>query len=270
MEKKTIGIIGCGNMGSAIAKYCARTLRHFVDEMVFWDSDMQKAEILTGKFENSIMAGDLEEVAQRSDLIIEAAAGSVVPDLFKSAIEEGKDIMVMSIGGLLGKEELLDESRKRGIKVLLPSGAVSGIDALKASRIAEIESVTIITRKPPGSIKGAPYLDEKKIDVEAISEETVIFEGSALEAVKGFPKNVNVSALLSLAGIGPKRTKVKIIVSPEYTKNIHEIEIKSVAGKISTRTENVPSPDNPKTSYLAVLSAQAALRDYFDTVRIGN
>ncbi|MFQ5952709.1 MAG: aspartate dehydrogenase domain-containing protein, partial [Candidatus Omnitrophota bacterium] len=136
-------------------------------------------------------------------------------------------------------------------------------------RQAGIESVTITTRKPPKSIKGAPYLSENNIDVEGIKEETVIFEGNALDAIKGFPKNINVSALLSIAGIGPEKTRVKIVVSPEYTRNTHEIEVKSKAGTIKTRTENVPSPDNPKTSYLAALAAIASLRGYFDSIKIG-
>lgn len=128
---------------------------------------------------------------------------------------------------------------------------------------------TITTRKAPRSIKGAPYLLENNIDVEKITRETLVFEGNALDAVKGFPKNINVSALLSISGIGPEKTKVRIIVSPKYTKNIHEIEVNGKAGTIRTRTENVPSPDNPKTSYLAVLAAIASLRGYFDSVRIG-
>ncbi|MFC1644212.1 aspartate dehydrogenase, partial [Candidatus Omnitrophota bacterium] len=218
---------------------------------------------------NVTIAAGIKEIIDESDLVIEAACGEIVPDVVKAALDKGKDVIVMSIGGLLGSEDLLEAARKKGVKVILPSGAIAGIDAVKAAKTAGIESVTLTTRKPPKSLKGAPYLSEKNIDVDTLTGETVIFEGSATEAIKGFPKNVNVSALLSIAGIGAEKTRVRIVVSPEYTRNTHEIEVKGSAGILTMRTENVPSPDNPKTSYLAALAAVASLREYFDTVRIG-
>ncbi len=269
MAKKTIGIIGCGAIGTALAEYAANELRSRVDKILLWDRDIGISSILEEKSENILVAESMDDLAEKADLVIEAASPAAVPEVFKAALARRKDIMIMSIGGVLGNEKLLDSAREKGARVMLPSGAISGVDALKASAVAGLESVTITTRKPPRSVKGAPYLSEKGTDVDAIKEETVIFEGNALEAIKGFPKNVNVSALLSLAGIGPERTKVRIVVSPEYTRNTHEIEIVSGAGKVFTRTENLPSPSNPKTSYLAALSAITSLRDYFDTVRIG-
>jgi aspartate dehydrogenase len=269
MDKKTIGIVGCGAIGTALAGYAASELNARVNKILLWDQDAGRAALLAEKIGNALVAEGVEDLVERADLVIEAASPAVVPEIFKAALARRKDIMVMSIGGVLGNERLLDSAREKEIKVMLPSGAISGIDALKASAVAGIKSVTITTRKGPGSIKGAPYLSEKKIDVDAIKEETVVFEGNALEAIKGFPKNINVSALLSLAGIGPEKTKVRIVVSPDYTRNTHEIEIVSGAGKVFTRTENLPSPSNPKTSYLAALAAITSLRDYFDTVRIG-
>jgi len=269
MSKKTIAIVGCGAIGSALAEYAGKNLTSYIAKMILCDIDPGKAGALAEKFNDTKITGDMDEAVDKADLVIEAAAGRIVPDLLKACIDKGRDVMVMSIGGLLGKEGLLDEAREKGIVVMLPSGAVAGIDALKSAKIAGIESVGITTRKPPASIKGAPYLLEKGIDVEVLTEPTVIFEGNALEAIKGFPKNVNVSALLSIAGIGARETRVRIVVSPEYTRNTHEIEVKSKAGTITMRTENVPSPDNPKTSYLAALAAITSLKGYFDTVRVG-
>ena len=269
MKRKTIGIIGCGVIGTALAEYAAKELPSHVEEIILYDKDHGKAGALAGKIENAVAADNLDETVDRADLVIEAAGGAVVPGLMRAALDKGKDIMVMSVGGLLGNEALLEEAREKTVRVILPSGAISGIDALKAAKVAGIKSVSITTRKAPRSIEGAPYLLENGIDVAGITGETVIFEGNAAEAIKGFPKNVNVSALLSIAGAGPDRTIVRIIVSPEYTRNTHEIRIESKAGTITTRTENVPSPENPKTSYLAALAAVASLRGYFDTVRIG-
>ncbi|MFC1479823.1 aspartate dehydrogenase [Candidatus Omnitrophota bacterium] len=269
MDKKTIGIIGCGTIGAELARCAEKALARYVAKIVLYDSDFAKSEKLAEKLSNVTIAAGMEEIIAEADLVIEAACGQIVPEVVKAALDKGKDVMVMSIGGLLGSEDLLEAAREKGVKVILPSGAIAGIDAVKAAKTAGIESVTLTTRKPPKSIKGAPYLSEKNIDVDTLTGETVLFQGSAMEAIKGFPKNVNVSALLSIAGIGAEKTRVRIIVSPEYTRNTHEIEVKGSAGILTMRTENVPSPENPKTSYLAALAAAASLREYFDTVRIG-
>jgi aspartate dehydrogenase len=269
MDKKTVGIIGCGAIGTALAEYAYKEMSSNIAGIVLRDKDAGKADILSKKIQEAEITDSIDNLVEKADLVIEAASPAVVTEVFKAVLEKKKDIIVMSIGGLLGNEHLLSSAREKGVRVILPSGAIAGIDALKASKISGLESVMITTRKAPRSIKGAPYLDEKGIDVDSIKEETVIFQGNALEAIKGFPKNVNVSALLSIAGMGGEKTKVRIIVSPEYTKNSHEVEIVSKAGRVLTRTENVPSPTNPKTSYLAALAGITSLRDYFNTVRIG-
>ena len=158
---------------------------------------------------------------------------------------------------------------KNRCRVFIPSGAIAGIDGLKASRGVTVRKVTLTTRKHPRSFAGVRYIQDKKIDLGSITKDTVLFSGSAGEATVLFPQNVNVAGVLSLAGIGADKTEVRIIASPDTRNNIHEIEIESSAGKIFTRTENVLHPENPKTSYLAVLSAAAALRQIVEPVRIG-
>ena len=270
MDKKTIGIVGCGAIGSALAEYAHKEMTSYIGNIILWDVDGEKADSLAKKLRNVTISRNLDDLVENADIVIEAASPAAVPDVFKAIIEKQKDIIIMSIGGLLGNEHLLGSCREKGIRVSLPSGAIAGIDALNASKISGLESVMITTRKPPRSIKGAPYLAEKGIDVDLLTEETVIFEGNALEAIKGFPKNVNVSALLSIAGLGAEKTKVRIIVSPEYTKNSHEVEIISKAGKVVTRTENVPSPSNPKTSYLASLAGISLLKKIATGIWIGS
>jgi len=269
MKKKTIGIIGCGTIGTAIIEYVKNNLGKYVSDVFLYDVDFDKCMILVKKFENVYIGENVNDTISKSDLIIEAAHPLFVPEFLDSIIEHKKDAMVMSIGGVLGREDILAKAAENEIKIMLPSGAISGIDAIKAFSIAGIDTVSITTRKPPRSLKGAPYLTKNNIDIENISKETLIFEGNALQAIKGFPKNVNVSSLLSIVGIGPEKTKVKIIVSPDFSRNSHEIEVIGNAGKLTTRTENVPSPNNPKTSYLAPLAALAALKEYFSTVRVG-
>jgi aspartate dehydrogenase len=171
------------------------------------------------------------------------------------------------VGGLIGKEKLLKLAKNS--RVYIPSGAICGIDGLKSASAGRIDSVTLTTRKPPKGLEGAPYLKERGIDPARFKDETVVFDGSAKDAIKGFPQNVNVSAVLSLAGIGAARTRVRIIASPGSERNIHEVEITGDFGKILTRTENVPSRTNPKTSALAILSAIATLGAIADRVRVG-
>jgi aspartate dehydrogenase len=140
---------------------------------------------------------------------------------------------------------------------------------LKSSATGRIDSVTLTTRKPPRGLEGAPYLKERGIDVSAIKDETMIFEGSAEDAVKGFPQNVNVAAVLSLAGLGASRTLVRIMTAPDCAVNSHEIEVKGEFGRLLARTENVPSKTNPKTSALAIFSAIATLERIANSVKIG-
>jgi aspartate dehydrogenase len=180
--------------------------------------------------------------------------------------------MVMSTGALIDEElfkEITRIAKEKGRKVYVPSGAIVGLDNIKAAAVGPVEEVTLITRKPPKSFEGAPFLSMKRIDLSEIDEPLVLFEGSAREAVRLFPRNVNVSASLSLAGIGPDRTKVKIIADPKAKSIIHEIHVKGEFGEIMTRTINKPFPENPKTSYIAALSAIATLRKISGSIVVG-
>jgi len=178
----------------------------------------------------------------------------------------------MSVGAL-GDEKLLDSIKKEvesaGKKVHVPSGAISGIDGIKAAKIAGIEEVTLTTRKPAKTLASSAYVREYGIDLTKIKKPTVIFEGPAREAVKAFPESVNVAATLSLAGVGFNKTKVRVVADPSLDRNVHEIHVKGKAGEFITEAKNMPSPDNPRTSYLAALSAIRTLRNLTETIQVG-
>lgn len=269
MSKLKVGIIGCGTIGSEIASYCHNYLKDRIELIAICDVIENKAAELKRRLNDKINILELDAVVGGADIVIESASAKISADVVAKCIDKGKDCLVMSVGGLLGREELLESARSKGSKVYIPSGAVCGIDGLRAASVGSIETVTLITRKPPRGLIGAPYLAVNNIDISEIREERVVFEGSAQEAIKGFPENVNVAAVLSLAGIGAKKTRVKIVTSPEYKTNTHEIEITGDSGRIMTRTENVPSKANPKTSALAIMAAIATLRGIADSVRIG-
>ncbi len=269
MSKLKVGIIGCGAIGTEIAKACQGRLKDKIGLAGICDIDESKTRALNKALAKNVPVLNLEDIIKNSGLIVEAASAAMSASVLEKCIDAGRDCLMMSVGGLLGREELLQKAKEKSIRVYIPSGAICGIDGLKSASIGKIDSVTLTTRKPPKGLAGAPYLKEKNIDVLSIKEEKTIFEGSAEEAVKGFPQNVNVSAVLSLAGVGAKKTRVKIVTSPAYTANIHEIEIAGEFGRIVTRSENLPSKANPKTSALAIFSAIATLEGIASSVRIG-
>ena len=263
-----LGLVGCGTIGREIA---LATDRGEIEMSLSYlcDLDPAKAGSLKKDLKNfspEILA--IEDLVKKSDFVVEAASKDVAPQVLKLCLKAGRDILIMSIGGLLTEAPLLSQAQKK-ISIHLPSGALAGLDAVKAAKLGNIKSVRLTTTKPPQGLEGAPYVKAHQIDLKAIKEKKVIFEGKALEAVKGFPQNVNVAALLSLASLGPEKTMVSIVVDPQEKRNCHEIEVIGDFGRLITRTENLPSPRNPRTSYLASLSAIATLKGLTSSLKIG-
>jgi len=268
-KKLRVGIVGCGTIGSILAKACKSDLKNRVKLSGLCDIDESRAAALKKKLRLDAPIVSLEKLIKRSDLVVEAASGKIASFVAKKAISAGKDVMAMSVGGLLGNNKLFGIAEKKGCKIYLPSGAICGLDGVKSAASGNIRSASITTRKPPKGLMGAPYIKKKRINLNAIKSDKVIFQGSANEAIKAFPKNINVSAALSTAGIGAKKTQVKIIVSPGCKSNIHEIRLNGDFGTIYTRCENVPSKENPKTSALAALSAVATLKGITTGLKVG-
>jgi aspartate dehydrogenase len=269
-KRLRIGIIGCGTIGGALGRYCAGELSEKIEVKALFDTERRKArELRDNGAPGADIADSVDDIVSSCDLIVESASVNVSAEVLEKAINRGKDSMIMSVGGLLGREDLLELAGKNGIKVYMPSGAVIGLDGLKAARVGNIREVTLTTRKPPASLKEAPYVRKKDINLDKVKDDFLIFEGTAASAVKAFPKNVNVSATLSLAGIGADKTMVRVMCSPRCGSNTHQVDVRGDFGTFSVKTENLPSPDNPKTSYLTALSAIATLKDIVGGIRIG-
>lgn len=284
-EKKIrVGVVGCGAIGSEICRAIdldevdGRELDLGMELKFLIDAHPERIERLRKslrkkpditKSDSAELDGALEEV----DLVIECASQAAVREFIIPALKKGKDVMIMSVGALLCDPGLLEEveriSKDEGCRVYIPSGAVAGIDGLKSGAVGGIHSVVLTTRKPPRGFEGNAYVRERGIDVSSIKEEKTLFVGSAKKAVKHFPENINVAASLSIAGIGSEATKVKIVADPAAIENVHEIEAKGEFGKLFVRVENVPSITNPKTSYLAALSAIATLKCISHPIRVG-
>ena len=264
-----IGIIGCGTIGSKLARAIVENFPWDSRLIGVHDIDRNKSQALSQSINPHPSILSQEELIDSADLIIESASKEACAKIARAAISKGKDIMVMSVGGLIDSIELFEEAKTKSCRIYIPSGAICGLDGIKGAIIGGIKRVVLTTRKPPLSLDGAPYIVKNRIDLNSIKCETLLFEGSAREAIDGFPQNINVSVALSLAGLGVDKTRVRIITSPDYKFNTHEIEAEGEFGKLTTKTENIPSPDNPKTSYLAILSAIAMLRGILSPVKIG-
>ncbi|MGD9014636.1 MAG: aspartate dehydrogenase [Candidatus Omnitrophota bacterium] len=270
-KKKRIGIVGCGAIGTSLAKVITRDFTTQAELTSLYDIDKNKARGLVRKLKTkALLSPRLDYLIKRSDLVIEAASAKSSLFIAKKALNKGRDIMIMSVGGVVTHIHQLSRMAKRKqAKVYIPSGAICGIDALKAAAQKEIKKIILTTRKHPRSLSNIDYVRKKGIRLDRITQDRVLFSGNALQAMRFFPQNINVAGVLSLAGIGQARTQVKIIASPSIKRNIHQVYIESDAGKIITRVENIVHPDNPKTSFLAVLSAVAMLRQILQPVRVG-
>ena len=265
---KSIGIVGCGAIGKALIQAAQAGKLSVRIAGVTSRTEKSAREFLAG-FENPPPYLALDELVRVSELAVEAAGGSVVAELAKKVFAAGKDLMVISVGALLDHPDIMAESRRTGCRLYVPSGAIAGLDGIKSASVGQITHVTHTTRKPPAGLEGAPYLVERGISLAGLSEEKEIFSGSAREACRGFPANVNVTGAVSLAGIGPDQTRVKILAVPGLARNCHDIEVEGEFGRLHIHLENIPS-ENPKTGKLTALSIIRAVQDAADTVRIGN
>ena len=264
-----VGIVGMGTIGRAIAQ--ALDTDHIGVRVVAMTSrDLEKARAFVATLQTAPPVLDLPGVIAACDLVIEAATQVAMETIAPLTLTAGKDLMVLSVGALLDHPEWGELAAQHGAKVYIPSGAIVGLDGVKGACVGQVQGVTITTRKPPKGLAGAPYVEDHGMDVWALTEETLIFEGSAREACKGFPANVNVSAALSLAGVGPDQTRIRIFAVPGGTRNMHDIEVEGEFGRMTAHIENVPSDTNPRTGKLSYLSAIAMLKDMVSPIRCGN
>ena len=210
----------------------------------------------------------IEKLSDVADIVIECAPARLLRSIVAPFVTKGKTAIVLSAGALLENEDLVGIAKQNGGQIVVPTGALIGLDAVTAAAVGEIHSVRMVTRKPVQGLAGAPYLIENNIDIEQITEPLKIFDGTAREAAKGFPANLNVAVALSLAGIGPDRTRLEIWADPALSRNVHRVEVESDSARFSMSIENIPS-ENPKTGRITALSVIAFLRKQRAPLRVG-
>jgi aspartate dehydrogenase len=270
MEARTVGVgvAGLGVIGRAVA----RALDEGIPGLRLAGAlarDRARAEALLAGLRTRPPFLPLDELIAASDLVVEASTQAHLEELAPRVLGAGRDLVVLSCGALIAHPEWIALAAARGCRIHVPSGAIAGLDGVKGARVGTVSAVTMETRKPPRGLAGAPWIAEQKIDLDAIREETLIFEGPATEACRAFPANVNVVAALSLAGIGPERTRIRIFAVPGLDRNRHRVQVEGEFGRLTVEIENVPS-ENPRTGRLSYLSTIALLRDLGATLRVGS
>lgn len=251
-----LGIIGCGAIGTDVAK-AADTMKE-IEKIYLFDSNKAAGEKLCKVLKKATIK-PVKAFLDDVDVVFEAASQQAVIEYALIVLEAGKDLILMSIGSLFDdhlRKKLEKAAREHHRKIYLPSGAVCGIDGVLAASMGKLDSVTLVTTKPPASLG------------KQVEDRTIVFEGTAREAVKQFPRNINVAACLSLAGVGFDETQVEIVADPVETRISHKVLAHGRFGRLRAEVENMPNPNNPQSSYMASLSAIATLRRVLDPIQI--
>ena len=266
MRELTVSIGGLGAIGWPVAQALDAGIRG-LRLVAVSARDRGAAKDKLGGLSNKVPVGALADMAV-ADVVVESCPAAVFDEIAGPAIEAGRIFLPLSCGALLGREALIARASETGARIIVPTGALLGLDAVRAAAQGPVTSITLTTRKPPGGLAGAPHIEKNGIDLN-VTEPTLVFSGSARQAAAGFPANINVGAALSLAGIGPDRTTVEIWADPTVSRNTHTVTVEADAARFTMTIENVPS-ENPRTGKLTPLSVLATLRGLVDPMRVGS
>lgn len=262
-----VAVAGLGAIGRVVARRLASGMAGFELTAVSAKDEGKAREWLASEKIKCPVAA-LPDLSRYADVAVECAPASFLEQVCRPMLEAGKIVIVVSAAGLIRNHDLIELAAARGGQIIVPTGALVGLDAVTAAAEGKIRSVRLTTRKPPASLAGAPYLEQHGVSLEGITEPRRVFAGSAREAATGFPANMNVAAALALAGIGPERTTVEIWADPGVSRNCHTIDVDSDSAHFTMAIQNIPS-ENAKTGRITALSVLAALKKLNAPVRIG-
>jgi aspartate dehydrogenase len=268
-----VGIIGGGVLGRLFLEHIKRgDLGDHEVVAVVGRSAASKGVALAAEYGVRFVTDLAGLLETRPDAVVESASHEAVADYAPGLLDRGIGVIVLSGGALADdalRTRLETAAQKNNAMLYVPSGGIGGLDALKAACISGADEVSIAVTKPPAAWKGIPYVVALGVDLDRLDGATVLYDGPVRAGAKHFPANVNIAAVLSMAGIGFDRTRLKVVADPKLVFNTHLIEIRAKTGNISLKFENVPSPDNPKTAWLACYSALAALKYSRSSIRYG-
>ena len=263
-----VGIAGLGAVGLEVAKRLIAGVPG-LSLVAVAVRDVEKARRALPQVGDNIVVRKATELANDCDIVVECLPPALFREVATSAIDKGRIFMPLSVAQLLENGDLIERAKLKGARILVPTGALIGLDAVRAAAEGTIHSVKMVTRKPPAGLEGAPYLREHGISVSDLKKAMKVFDGSAGEGARGFPTNVNVAAALSLAGIGPDRTQLEIWADPTVTRNTHTITVDADTARFTMTIENIPS-ENPRTGKSVAPSTVAALRALVSELKVGS
>ena len=263
-----LAIAGMGTIGATIARAVANGALPETEITAVAARDVNKCRRTLDQIGCDAPITSLNELHRNADVVLECAPAAIFEQIVRPTVSAGKKAIVLSAGALLSHFDLVDLAKKNGGQIIVPTGALLGLDAVSAAAQAKIYSVTMTTRKPVEGLLGAPYLVENKIDIVGLTEALCVFRGTAREAAIGFPANLNVAVALSLAGIGPDLTKLEIWADPRAVRNIHRIVVESDSARLDMSIENIPT-ENPRTGRITALSVISTLKNMNAPLRVG-
>lgn len=269
MKPIRLAVAGLGAIGLTVARRIDAGDVPGIELAAVAARDTAKAERTIAGFHNTPQILPLSALADVADIIVECVPAAHFLEAAEPPLRQGRILMPLSVGALLNHMHLIDLARETGGKIVVPSGAIAGLDGVRAVAEGDVASIRMISRKPPAGLAGAPYLKETGISLDGLTEPLRVFSGSAREAAKGFPANLNISVALSLAGIGPDRTTIELWADPTVTRNTHTIIVDAAYSNLSVTIENIPDPENPRTGLITGPSVIAALRRLTSPLVIG-
>ena len=264
-----VGIIGMGTIGRRVATGLDSGEVSGVQLGALSSRDLGRAMEFAKSLETPPPVVTMEEVPPLVDLVIEAAGQDAVDPIAQSTLRCGKDLMVLSCGALLEREDLLTLAAQNGASIYAPSGAIACLDGIMGAAMGHIDSLTMISTKPPEGFKDTPGMVGSPIDLDSLTGPATLYEGPAIEACRLFPANINVSAAVAMAGLGPHETKIRIVADPSVVHNTHEIVVTGEFGILQMKIQNIPSVSNTKTGILTALSTLASLRKLVSPLKVG-
>ena len=268
-----IGIIGGGTIARLFLDHIARgDLGEARVVAILGREASARSRALAAEYGVELAATLDRLLETRPKVIVEAAGHEALCAYAERVLSAGVDLIVLSAGAMADdalRDRLEAAARASGALLYVPSGGIGSLDAIKAAVVAGVDEVEIVSAKPPRAWKGIDYVERLGVDLDRLSTPYVLYDGPARAGVKHFPQNVNIAAVLSMAGIGFDRTRLVALADPTITTNTHTIRAKGKTGEIAITLKNVPSPENPKTAWLACYSALAALRQLQSPIRYG-
>lgn len=265
-----LAIAGLGAIGREVARRVDRGSIAGVRLAAVSARDQEKAKAFIAGLVAPVPVVPVAALAEAADVVLECLPAGLFRSVAEPALQRGRLLMPLSVGALLDHMDLVELAKRTGGRIVVPTGALLGLDAVRATAEGRIASVTMVTRKPPAGLAGAPLLVKQGLSVENLRAPLRVFAGSAREAIAGFPANVNVAVALSLAGIGPDRTQVEVWADPGVTRNTHTVIVKSDSSDLTMTIENIPSADNPRTGRITAQSVLAALRRLTEPLVVGS